>query len=154
MSRDRMVTVISLFLLAACASTMTPRANTRDELVSYVNRAAAVVARSGPSCATFKQPAWMSGDYYIFVSGPDGTTVCHPNTSLIGKATSEIVDANGMNVGDAILKAAMSPEGHGWVNYVWPRPGTPNPVPKSTYVTKVTGPDGKTYIVGSGGYNL
>lgn len=154
MSRNRMITVLSLFVLAACTSTMTPRANTRDAIASYVNHAADVVAKSGPSCDTFKQTAWMSGDYYIFVFGPDGKTICHANAALIGKPGNEIVDANGLNIGDAIMNAAMSPEGHGWVNYVWPRPGTTNPVPKSTYVTKVTGPDGKTYIVGAGGYNL
>ena len=153
----RLMPLIPLFVLVAgcmSSSMMTPSANTRDAIVAYVNHAADVVAKNGAACDTFKQPAWMTGDYYIFVMGPDNNTVCHPSASIVGKPATSIVDANGMRVGDAILAAANSAEGSGWVNYVWPRPGTTNPVPKSTYVRRVTGPDGKTYIVGAGGYNL
>ena len=52
------------------------------------------------------------------------------------------------------MQAGNSAMGHGWVNYVWPRPGQTTPSPKSTYVVRVIGPDGKRYIVGSGGYDL
>ena len=157
MSRNHLPVVLSLALLAGCATsskTMLPAANTRDAVMSYVNRAAAVVAKNGPSCETFSQPTWMGGDYYIFVIGPDNRVICHPNGQLIGKLQSEIIDANGMRVGDALGSTAASAAGHGWVNYVWPRPGTTAPVAKSTYVTRVTGPDGKSYVVGGGGYAL
>ena len=50
--------------------------------------------------------------------------------------------------------AAASAAGHGWVDYVWPRPGTTTPVAKSTYATHVTGPDGKGSMVGGGGSPL
>ncbi len=157
MSRSRVFVGLSLFLLAACTSSapmMTPATNTRDAVVAYVNRAADVVAKRGPSCDTFKQAAWMSGDYYVFVLGPDDHLICHANTQLIGQPASDVIDVNGMHVGDAIVAAAATPEGHGWIDYVWPRPGTTMPIPKSTYVTRVTGPDGRMYIVGAGGYNL
>jgi methyl-accepting chemotaxis protein len=133
---------------------MTPRANTRDDIVKYVNSAASVVAKSGPSCDTFKEPRWMSGDWYIFVDGLDGILICHQNAQMVGRANADIVDANGRHVGDEIMAAGQRAEGHGWVDYVWPRPGQTTPVPKSTYVTRVTGPDGKAYIVGAGGYEL
>ena len=42
----------------------------------------------------------------------------------------------------------------GWVDYVWPRPGTTKPVRKSTYAVRVKSPDGDLYIVASGGYDL
>ena len=158
MSGNHLPVVLSLILLAGCATsstmTMTPSANTRDAVMSYVNHAADVVAKNGPSCETFSQPAWMAGDYYIFVIGPDNRLVCHPNAQLVGKSQTDIIDANGMRVGDALGSTAASAAGHGWVNYVWPRPGTTTPVSKSTYVTRVTGPDGKSYVVGGGGYQL
>ena len=158
MSRNHLPVVLSLILLAGCASTssktMTPAANTRDAVMSYVNHAADVVARSGPSCETFSQPAWRAGDYYIFVIGPDSRLICHPNAQLIGRLQSEIIDANGMRVGDALGATAASAAGRGWVNYVWPRPGSTTPVSKSTYVVRVTGPDGQSYVVGGGGYQL
>jgi signal transduction histidine kinase len=157
MSRNPIPVVLSLVLLAGCATstkTMTPSANTRDAVMSYVNNAANVVAKSGPSCDTFSQPTWRAGDYYVFVVGPDNQILCHPNAQLIGKLQSEIIDVNGMHVGDALGTAAASAAGHGWVDYVWPRPGTTTPIAKSTYVTRATGPDGKVYMVGGGGYQL
>lgn len=147
--------LLALFLLSCASSTsMVPVNNTREEVASYVNRAAAIVARSGPSCDTFSQPAWRSGDWYIFVTGFDRRIVCHATPSMIGRDDSQIVDANGNRVGDMLFAAANSPVGHGWAEYVWPRPGQTTPVPKSSYVVRVTAPDGKQYYVGSGGYDL
>ena len=155
MSRNRFSLILFLALLGGCASSMmTPRANTRDAVMAYVNHAADLVAKNGPSCDTFSGPNWTSGDYYLFVLGPDGRLVCHPNAQMVGKSQTEIVDANGMHVGDALAAAGNGATGHGWVDYVWPKPGQTNAVPKSTYVTRVTGPDGKTYLVGGGGYSL
>jgi cytochrome c len=153
MSRNH-VAVLLVVLVAGCTtSSMTPRANTRTDIIEYVNGAAALVAKSGPSCDTFATKQWMAGDYYIFVINADGRLACHPNAQLIGRPSHEIVDANGLNVGDALVAAASGPEGHGWVEYVWPRPGQTAPVPKSSYATRVTGPGGVTYIVGSGGHS-
>ncbi len=158
MSRRSIALAWSLLLLVVCASILmaksyTPKANTRDAVKAYVDRAAKLVARKGPVCDTFKEKGWMAGDWYVFVIGPDDRTVCHPNASMVGKLNTEIVDANGKNVGAAITAAAKNPGG-GWVDYVWPRPGTTTPVPKSSYVVRVSGPGGKSYIVGSGGYGL
>lgn len=111
MSRNHLPVVLSLVLLAGCATwskTMTPAANTRDAVMSYVNHAADVVGKSDPSCDTFRQPMWMAGDNYIFVIGPDNRLLCHPNTQLIGRLQSEIIDANGMRVGDALGATAAA----------------------------------------------
>ncbi len=147
--------LVSLLLLcasAAFAKSYTPKKNTRADIKGYVKAAANVVKKHGPSCSTFESKDWRSGDYYIFVTGPDETELCHPNASMIGKPASEIVDSKGKKVGTALLEAAK--KGGGWVDYVWPRPGTTTPVAKSSYSMKVKGPDGKTYYVGSGGYEL
>jgi cytochrome c len=136
------------------ARSYTPKTNTREAVKAYVDRAAKQVARHGPSCAEFKEKNWASGDYYVFVIGPDNHLVCHPNASMVGKMNTEIVDANGKKVGEELAEAANGKEGHGWVDYVWPRPGQTKPVPKSSYAEKVKGPDGKWYVVGAGGYEL
>ena len=150
-------TVAAIVLLTLCASAVadsyTPKANSRREIKKYVHAAAKHIARHGPSCSEFAEKEWRSGDYYIFVLGPDKRTLCHPDPSLIGRRESEIVDANGKRVGEMIAAAAMKFRG-GWVDYVWPRPGTTRPVPKSTYAEHVKSPDGDLYIVGSGGYGL
>ena len=74
----RRAAAIALLAAACATSSMTPRANTHDEIVAYVNRAANVIAAKGPSCDTFKSPPWYSGDWYVFVLEADGRTVCHP----------------------------------------------------------------------------
>ena len=147
-----------VLLLVLCASTafaksFTPKHNTRASIKAYVESAAKYVAKHGADCAAFKSKAWMYGDYYIFVDGPDGKTLCHPNPAIVGKTAEEIVDANGKKVGVAIRETAAK-KGGGWVEYVWPRPGTDKPVAKSTYAMQVKAPDGKMYVVGAGGYEV
>ncbi len=144
-----------LFALVAStliAKSYTPKANTRADIKAYVERAAKVVAKHGPSCDTFASKGWRAGDYYVFVTGPDDRVLCHPNASIVGKLESEIIDANGKKVGSEIDAKAKA--GGGWVDYVWPRPGQTTPVPKSSYAKQVKGPDGKMYVVGSGGYEV
>jgi len=145
--------LLVLCVSAAFAKSHVPKSNTRDAIKAYVKNAAKVVAKSGPSCETFKSKEWMEGDYYIFVTGPDDKELCHPNPAMIGKSASEIKDANGKNVGTELIAAAKK-KGGGWVDYVWPRPGQTTPVPKSSYAIHVKGPDGKWYVVGAGGYEL
>lgn len=153
MRKTLTVFLLALGVSAAFANSYTPAKNTRADIKKYVEAAAGHVAKHGADCATFENKDWRSGDYYIFVLGPDEKAVCHPSAAIVGKPSSEIVDAKGRHVGDEIV-AASKTKGGGWVDYEWPRPGSDQPVPKSTYAVRVKGPDGKTYIVGSGGYEL
>ena len=151
--RTLWILVLVLCALPSFAKSFTPKKNTRADIKAYVQHAAKVVAKSGPSCKTFEGKEWRAGDYYVFVIGPDDKTLCHPKASLIGKPTNEIVDEKGRHVGNEIA-AAGKKKGGGWVEYMWPRPGTDKAIPKSTYATHMKGPDGKTYVVGSGGYDV
>jgi signal transduction histidine kinase len=155
MSRKILPVALSLFLGSSLlfAESNTPKTNTRADIKAYVEAAASYVAKHGPSCDEFAEKDWRAGDYYIFVLGPDDRAICHPTTSLIGKPIETIIDKNGKHAGELIAAAGKNKDG-GWVEYVWPRPGTDNPVAKSTFAMHVKGPDGKTYIVGSGGYEL
>ena len=151
------VRLLVLSLLAvSCATSYIPRANTRNDLQRYVERAAAVVRQQGAAaCSVFSEPAWRAGDYYIFVNELDShATVCHMRADLVGQTQDNLQDANGKFIAREMQAAAESAAGQGWVEYVWPRPGQTNPVPKSAFVMAVTGPDGKRYVVGSGGYEL
>ena len=155
MTRHAFSFVLCLLVsLSAAAQSHVPAANTRDALKAYVEDAAKVIAQNGPSCATFNDKSWMTDDYYLFVIGPDGKVVCYPDAQVVGLALSQVVDVNGKKVGDLLSAAARSKEGGGWVDYQWPRPGGTKPVSKSSYAMGVTGPDGKQYLVGSGGYEL
>ena len=154
---QRPLVLLSVLLSVACASTtMTPRANTRTAIESYVEGAARLVASNGAAaCDTFKQPAWFEGEWYIFMSEENGALVCHPaRPDMVGMPQSDIVDPNGKRIGEEFMRAAASPAGSGWVEYVWARPGQTAPVAKSAYVRRVLGSDGKAYVVGSGGYEV
>jgi len=154
MSRKILALALSVFLGASVlsAASYVPKSNTRPAIKKYVRAAANYVHKHGPSCDEFAEKQWRSGDYYVFVDDSDGKALCHPNKDIIGKPASEIVDSNGKKVGIDLVETAK--KGGGWVDYVWPRPGTTKPVPKSSYAMSVKGPDGKTYYVGSGGYEL
>lgn len=145
------------FSSIACATSFTPRTNTRADLEAYVRRAADVVRERGGAgaCEALAQPAWMSGDYYIFVNELDtNVAVCHPlRPDFVGQNQDNLRDANGRDV-TREMRTAVTSAGSGWVDYVWPRPGQTNPIPKSAFVVRATGPDGKSYVVGSGGYGL
>lgn len=144
---------VASIVIAADSMSHVPKANTRDAVAAYVQDAAKIVQKSGPSCETFASKEWRSGDYYIFVLGPDDKLLCHPNPAMVGKAQADITNSKGDKVGEKILKMGTA-DGKGWVDYLWARPGKTEEEPKSSYVMGVKGPDGKHYVVGAGGYDL
>src|SRR5882672_10741123 len=92
------VLLMGFFATAAIAKSHVPSKNTHAAIKAYVKQAAAVVAKKGPSCDAFSGKDWSSGDYYIFVLGPDEKILCHPNASLIGKNNLDVTDANGKKI--------------------------------------------------------
>ena len=73
-------------------------------------------------------------DLYVFCGGPDGMFTAHP--TLTGKSLKDLKDKSGKAHGEEIYKSAQ--EGKiSEVAYMWPRPGTTEPVQKVSYVTKV-----------------
>lgn len=73
-------------------------------------------------------------DLYPFCGGSDGNFTAHP--SLVGKSLKDLKDKTGKALGEEIYKTAK--EGQvSEVSYMWPRPGTTDPVQKVSYVTKV-----------------
>lgn len=148
--------VISLVSLA-CAVSYVPRSSSSHELVSYVERAAELVEAKGSSaCASFAEPKWKGGEYYIFVTDAQtNVTVCHPvRSDLVGQDQTNLQDSTGRYFIREMLAVASGPQRRGWVDYVWPRPGETTSSAKAAYVMGVTGPDGRQYVVGSGAYGV
>jgi hypothetical protein len=52
------------------------------------------------------------------------------------------------------LDASKSHSGEGWVHYMFPEQGGLFPTWKSAFVKRVTYPSGKSYVIGSGIYNM
>ena len=93
----------------------------------------------------------LAGEIFVVSFDIDGLQV-KEDGSVQYSMGMEVVDSKGAHVGTALLDAAK--KGGGWVDYVWPRPGTTKPVRKSAYSMQAKGPDSKTYYVGAGGYEL
>ncbi|BBF91863.1 cache domain-containing protein [Blastochloris tepida] len=73
-------------------------------------------------------------DLYPFCGGPDGNFTAHP--TLTGKSLKDLKDKTGKALGEQIY--AVAAEGKiSEVDYMWPRPGTTDPVQKVSFVTKV-----------------
>ena len=147
----------SVLLTIACNASFVPRTNSSVELTQYVEKAARLVQTEGvAACPAFHEPKWKSGEYYIFITSADtSVTVCHPvRDDLVGQDQTNLQDANGKYFIREMLTVASAPEGKGWVDYVWPRPGEVSPTKKAAYVVSIVGSDGKRYVVGSGAYGV
>ncbi len=99
---------------------------------------AVVAIKAGKAAALAKfskgEDGFKDRDLYPFCGGPDGNFTAHP--SLVGKSLKDLKDKAGKALGQEIYATAK--EGViGEVTYMWPRPGTADPVKKVSYVTKV-----------------
>ena len=97
---------------------------------------AAVKANKADALAKFAkgEGGFKDRDLYPFCGGPDGNFTAHP--SLTGKSLKGLMDKAGKPLGEEIY--AKATEGTiSEVSYMWPRPGTSEPVQKVTYITKV-----------------
>ncbi len=82
---------------------------------------------------------------YLFVI-KDQLLVFHgANSTMIGENVTAMVDSNGLNIGNAISKAAT--EEGGWVQYMWVNPETKKDELKSSWVVMHDG-----HIFGAGAY--
>ena len=96
----------------------------------------AVKANKADALAKFTkgEGGFKDRDLYPFCGGPDGNFTAHP--TMTGKSMKELKDKTGASMGEDMYKAAS--EGKvSEVNYMWPRPGTTEPVKKVSYVTKI-----------------
>ncbi len=125
-------------LLAGSASTVFAGTfGTADEAKAMLEKAVvALKANKADALAKFTkgEGGFKDRDLYPFCGGPDGIFTAHP--SLVGKSLKELKDKAGKALGKDIYATAK--EGAiGEVSYMWPRPGTTEPVQKQSYVTKV-----------------
>ena len=84
--------------------------------------------------AKAKDGDFFDRDLYVFCGGPDGNFTAHP--SLVGKALRGLLDKSTppIALGDTFYKVAEA--GGGEVPYLWPIPGSIEPVKKVAIVAK------------------
>lgn len=127
------------------------------KLVAFVEDAADLVNLKG--VAAFgdfarKNSRWLRGNRYLFVYDLQGTCLFHPVTpELTGRNILSMKDLNGKPVIEEIVRIASNTRHpYGWVHYLWMEPGEIYPEYKSSYIMRVTDPQGRVYAIGSGNY--
>jgi len=132
--------------------------NTATKLKSFVESGAELISQEGEKAfGAFrkKESKWFEGDQYLFVWDMNGLRYVYPpDSNGEGENVRGIRDADGKPIGEFFVKTASSKEGRGWVFYRWPKPGELDPSWKSTYIVKTESPSGKTFLVGSGAYDM
>ena len=127
------VAVLAGFAFVALAAEFGTAAEAKAMLDKAV---AALKADKAGALAKFTkgEGGFKDRDLYPFCGGPDGNFTAHP--TLVGKSLKDLKDKTGKPLGEEIYKTAK--EGQiSEVAYMWPRPGTTEPVQKVSFVTKV-----------------
>ncbi len=130
------------------------------QLVKLVNEAATLFEKIGPAAfESFRQEnsMWFNDQHYLFIYDLLGNCIFHPvEPELVGKNLMNFKDMNGKPVIQMITDVGKKTQdnANGWVFYFWEDGTQINPLWKGSYIRKVIGPDKKTYVIGSGLYNL
>jgi signal transduction histidine kinase len=102
-----------------------------------------------------KGSKWFHDDTYFVVWSMDGIRTFHAaDPGGEGANVRDLKDVLGRPIGKMFLETAASPNGEGWVHYMYPEPGNIFPTWKSTFVKRVTFPSGKQNLVACGIYNM
>lgn len=131
---------------------------TAPQLMELVRNGAALLEQQGEEAyPEFRKKGskWFGDDTYLFVWSMNGIRVFHAaDPASEGQNDSGLNDVLGRPIGKMSLEAVAAVKGEGWIHYMYPEPGGVFPAWKSTFLKRVTYPDGKQYIVGSGIYSM
>jgi len=91
-----------------------------------------------------------NGGEYFWINDLHPTMLMHPiKPELNGKDLTGFKDPNGFHLFVAFAEKGKSDKGEGFIPYLWPKPGSPKPVPKISFVRNFKQ---WQWIVGSGVY--
>jgi len=133
------VITVALFVVAVAgvATAIAADFGTAGEAKAMLEKVvAAVKADKAKALAMFTkgEGGFKDRDLYPGCGGPDGNFTAHP--SLVGKSLKDLKDKAGKALGAEMYEVAQ--EGKiSEVSYMWPRPGTTEPIKKVSFVTKV-----------------
>lgn len=138
------VLLIGVALIFMAGSAYSAEMATKDEAVVKCKEAAKMVQEKGLEetlkMINDKKGPFVWKDSYVFCIDMDKqANIAHPERpQLIGKNIFNIKDKNGKLFVAEFINVARD-KGEGWVDYLWPKTGSNDPVPKSTFVFRVPG---------------
>jgi signal transduction histidine kinase len=128
------------WLVAAHQGIAAEKGGTAEEAKAMLERAvAAIEADKTAALAAFTAgtDGFRDHDLYVACNASDGTVTAHgADPAWVGRSIYEVIDVAGKKVGEEI-QAVAAKEEINTVEYLWPRPGGTEAVPKVSYVTKV-----------------
>jgi signal transduction histidine kinase len=132
--------VLVSLLMAPDRGSAADEGGSAEEAKAMLQRAvAAIEADEAAALAAFTAgtDGFRDRDLYVACNGADGTVTAHgADPTMVGRSIHELTDAAGKRFGEEIVTVAAVGE-FNVVEYVWPRPGATESVPKASYVTKV-----------------
>jgi cytochrome c len=127
---------------------------TKEECVVKCHEAAATINAKGLDAAIEEisdpKGPFVWKDSYVFLMNLDGKMLAHPfrpeltkqeHVLLMTDPTDKALFVHFVNLARKV--------GHGWVEYMWPKPGKTTPSKKLSYIYRVPGQD---VFVGAGVY--
>lgn len=144
----------SLIIVLLAAKAWAEESATKDECVIKCHEAAAMINSKGVDAAisAISNPKgpFVWKDSYVFLMNLDGKMLAHPfkpeltkqdHVLLITDPTDKALFVHFVNLARKV--------GHGWVEYMWPKPGKNTPSKKLTYIYRVPN---HNLFVGAGVY--
>lgn len=127
-------------------------------IVAKVEEACKLLTAKGtaafPEFMGKNSPFLYEGTYIWLHTLEDATMLMHPiKPKMVGKKLIGLKDHNGKRFFVIMNDVVNKKGGNGWVEYLWPIPGTKDVVRKVSYVKKCTMSDGTDVVIGSGIYN-
>lgn len=149
------IVTLSLMMVLVTANLWAAEgAATKEECVIKCQEAAAMITTQGEDAAikAISNPrgpfVWKGS--YVFLMNLDGKMLAHPfepeltkrqHVLLLTDPTDKAMFVQFVNLARNV--------GHGWVKYMWPKPGKTTPSKKLSYIYRVPGTD---LFVGAGVY--
>jgi hypothetical protein len=137
MFRKHLIRTLAVLSLGIATVALAADFGTAAEAKAMLEKAVtALKANQAAALAMFTkgEGGFKDRDLYPFCGGPDGMFTAHP--TLVGKSLKDLKDKSGKPLGEEIYKSATQGK-ITEVSYMWPRPGTTDPVQKVSFVTKV-----------------
>jgi hypothetical protein len=142
MTRSALAPILLSIILSATTPLSAAEFGTAAEAKALLERAV-IVLRADPAAATAKfnkgEDGFRDRDLYVFCVGAgDAKTTAHADPRILGRDVRDFKDATGKAFGDEIYTTAREGQITS-VSYMFPRPGSTEPVAKESYVTRVGG---------------
>ncbi len=127
---------------------------TKDECVVKCHEAAALINSKGVEEAIkiigdLKSPfVWKNS--YVFLMNMDGKMLAHPMQPELTQREHVLLITDPMDKALFVHFVNLAKQvGHGWIEYMWPKPGKADPSKKISYIYRVPNQD---LFVGAGVY--